>query len=265
MDKIIENKIDFYELSIYREELRELKSQFFYIKRFLNKNTDLINFDLKEFNKSIGNKKHLFNNEISYPSEQNELLELLEKDYFLKIYYRDLIRKSILLIIFTKFENTLRMISTLAENENTSRIRIKDLNNSGGDIERYRKYLDKIIGVDFTKVNTNWSLIKEYNLIRNLIIHFDGIIDYYEEIKGQDKRRKLDGVIKRHNELEIYQKRLMLKDDIFLLNAIDTFIDFIRELALQLEVITEKKSFEITYIHYKDGSREKLKNEMMRK
>jgi len=256
--KKVIHEFKYYELSIFWEVLREFKSQCSYIERFISKNNSLIEKDIVEFEDELNQKhKDLFNRQITNPSEQDMLLKLLDQDHFLKLYYRDLVRKTILLLIITKFENSFRDIATRAERESNSRIKLGDLSNVGSDTEKLRKYLDLTIGIDFSKLNSEWIFIMDLNFIRTLLIHFDGDVENFEKSKGKDNLENLLKRINKYKSLNIKQKRMFIISDDIILLAMNNYINFLRRITKQLEKLIQLKSQEITIIHYDNGTQEK--------
>lgn len=262
MKKKIKEEVRFYELSIFREIVREFKSHYNYVKRVIRKNSVLINNDIEEFRNEIDEKEHLFNRELTDPKEQNKLLSTLEMDNFLRVYYPSLIRRSMLLVIFSAFENAMRKMVKKAEEVSESRIKLKDLNRLGGDIEKFRRYLKLVLKVDFTRMNSEWKIIKELSLLRNFFAHFNGNFDELVEHKDEKAKSDIERVVKEYDSLQIVKNELKISDDSYLLKVIDNNISFLSKIARDLEGSTKEKSFEVTFVHYEDGSREKLVKEI---
>ncbi|MEK3905025.1 hypothetical protein [Paenibacillus sp. FSL R7-0179] len=53
-------------------------------------------------------------------------------------------------------------------------ISLKDI--SGQGIERAVTYLNKVVGIEGIKSSTEWSELKKWNLIRNILVHNNGVI-----------------------------------------------------------------------------------------
>ena len=261
--KRVIHEFKYSELSIFWKVFREFKSQCRYIERFIKKSNSLIEKDILEFEDELNNKhKDLFNRQISNPTEQDKLLELLDQEHFLKLFYRDLLRKNILLLIIAKFENSFRNISSLAEKGGNSKIKISDLSNVGSDTEKLRKYLNLVIGVDFSKMNSEWIFMMDINSIRTLLIHFDGDIDHFEKNKGKDKFDNLLKRIDKYDGLIIRQGKLLLISDEIILFSIKNYINFLRRITKQLEKLIQMNSIEITITQFEDGTQEKTVKEI---
>ena len=83
-------------------------------------------------------------------------------------------------------------------------------------------YLDKIVGVDFNKINSEWASIKNLNLIRNSIVHNSGKSD----------REKIDRIIKNEPNLSLNMfNEIRIKDDYIneAINQIEVFLKSIHE------------------------------------
>jgi len=89
------------------------------------------------------------------------------ENYEITINTRNLFYNSLFTSLYSFLERKMYQLCRLAEkNQN---IKINDL--SGNGIFKYHKYLEKIIHIDFQKINTEWGEIIKYNKLRNLIVH----------------------------------------------------------------------------------------------
>ncbi|TWI57915.1 hypothetical protein [Halalkalibacter nanhaiisediminis] len=99
-------------------------------------------------------------------------LRTTEEAYFLQI---DSISKGVLLNSYSLLENSLNDICSVYQKILNLEISYKDIQGSG--IERSIKYLKKIIGNENINNNQQWSSIRDWNKIRNVIAHNDGFIN----------------------------------------------------------------------------------------
>lgn len=79
-----------------------------------------------------------------------------------KLYYG-----SLFISLYSFLERKLYAICIEAQKK--QKIKIKDI--SGDGIFKYEKYLKKVVGIDLSKSNTEWTVINQYNKLRNRIIH----------------------------------------------------------------------------------------------
>lgn len=84
-------------------------------------------------------------------------------------------RASFLTQLFSFLEFELRNVCDYHSNKHSHYFSISDLK-GGSDIEKAKLYLKKAAKVDFDKLNPEWEFIKNIAIIRNLIIHHQGLI-----------------------------------------------------------------------------------------
>lgn len=51
-------------------------------------------------------------------------------------------------------------------------VKVEDI--SGKGIFKYRKYLTKVCGIDFTPIEEEWKRLEDYNKLRNHLVHSEG-------------------------------------------------------------------------------------------
>jgi len=83
-------------------------------------------------------------------------------------------RQSIIIMLYSLVETKHLKLCKILENandvsSNTKTIRSKDLHGSG--IERSMKYLTHCIGIDRTKINSEWIVLTELSNVRNSLVH----------------------------------------------------------------------------------------------
>jgi len=104
----------------------------------------------------------------SYLKNEDELgimdcCEAIESKANLKrVYYN-----SIFISLYTIFESSMKQFCEIAESN--YEIKIEDL--SGTGIFKYKKYLEKVVKINFNSINEEWNLIEKMNQIRNQITH----------------------------------------------------------------------------------------------
>ena len=119
---------------------------------------------------------------------KNELLEKLEKDVkltsseFEQLSHYDshfewLLIHSLFISAYSYLENFMFSIAQQVEKNTKSEIKLNDIRGKG-DLDRYRKYINKIVEIEKAKNDyENWNQISEFKAIRNSIIHKYGVMD----------------------------------------------------------------------------------------
>lgn len=84
--------------------------------------------------------------------------------------YIELLMNSTFITSYSLFESSFSSICKYAQLEKGSQLSLKDLSGQG-IIDKCRKYLEKVIEIDLSSLNTEWREIKNYSKVRNLIVH----------------------------------------------------------------------------------------------
>lgn len=90
-------------------------------------------------------------------------------------------RYSTCLLIFAVFESILKEICGEIEAKTDSKIKASDLR-GGDDLSRYKNYLLKVFGSNFSEIESYFSKLKQQKIIRNKIAHENGIVKNSNEI-----------------------------------------------------------------------------------
>jgi hypothetical protein len=140
--------------------LRDVEFEQFAFQDYLKLTEETFEKDVKEqlirideFLKS--SDLHQIENEYDYINHETLL-------HTHKLYYG-----SLFISLYSFLERKLYAICIEAQKKQT--IKIKDI--SGDGIFKYEKYLKKVVGIDLTESNTEWTIINQYNKLRNRIIH----------------------------------------------------------------------------------------------
>lgn len=75
---------------------------------------------------------------------------------------------------FSFFESRLKILCELDQSKNFSPIKLSDL--AGKDIDKCKKYLQKVVGLNFSDVQNNWKKITDIQNLRNNIVHNASVI-----------------------------------------------------------------------------------------
>lgn len=185
------------DLSNFRQYFKEIETKFYTDKNTIKEKQDsILNVDFDEFNE-------------------------LHNDYYnIELHYIDIHRKSCLVTLYSYLESFLNHLCDYLYKLNNYQVEHTDLRGKG--ITRARLYLDKIVGVDFNKINSEWESIKNLNLIRNSIVHNSGKSD------GE----KINRIIKNEPNLSLDMfDEIRIKDNYIneAINQIEVFLTLIHE------------------------------------
>jgi len=162
--------------------------------------------------------------------EKNEYFEFYSDGYWwLEEVFPQIQRKSELIGIFTVLEHNLNLLCSIYQKHIDSNIKLSDLR-AEGIIDTAKKYLEKVVGLNFPSNHRSWSEIKRIQRIRNLFVHNDG------KLKGSEKDKKsIKDYIKRLNYLDLDQyERILIKQG-FTVYCLDQFRELFDELFKSVE------------------------------
>jgi hypothetical protein len=137
--------------------------------------------------------------------EKQKIVEYFAEDYCrYNDTYREMLLHSTFITSFSIFESLFIEICNQIQKRIASKIVLSDLNDKG--IERCKKYIVKVVGIDLSEYNTLWNDIAKFNKIRNLIVHNAAKIDN----GGNTKIRKHEmfAYIESHADLHFKYKNM---------------------------------------------------------
>ena len=208
---------------------------------------EIFDTDIIFIRKYIGDTITLFNNE--YDNAYNDFLAEYDiaNDEIPGTMYRQimsvhpelnffggfsphLLKKTSLIALYSIFEELLKTFCELAQKNLNLKIEPKDLN--GSDIEKYLKYLKKVVEIDFSKMDLEWKEINDYRHIRNCIVH------NYVNINESKNRDVLNKIINSNKFLSLVEDtgELYINHEDYLYSFIDLIEKFIKNLINEFEL-----------------------------
>ena len=122
----------------------------------------------KEFNRQIGI-------ELNIAKLEGDLFEA-------KLNFERIAMSSIYLMVLAHFEDCLRRTCDVVKEELKCSLKWDDLR--GSTLDSFKNYINKVLNIHFDfNISNEWKLLREYQIIRNFIIHNGGIIDDSEQSK----------------------------------------------------------------------------------
>ena len=167
--------------------------------------------------------------------EKNEYYDFYSDDYWqLDEVFPNIQRKSELIGIYTVLEHNLNLLCSIYERHTNSKVKLSDLK-AYGIIDTAKKYLVKVVGLDFPSNHSSWTEIKNIQRIRNLFVHNDGKLKGSENDKAPIKQ-----YIATSNYLELDQhERIIIKRG-FTEYCLEQFREFFDELCKSVDEFEDK-------------------------
>ncbi len=171
---------------------------------------------LSEYNNTEDEAKdHFFDYEDVYIKEKS-----------LQLYY-----SSIVISLYSFLEQSLLRLAEIAEKDR--KIKIDDISGNG-IIFTVKKYLEKVIEIDFEEINDEWNEITKLNHLRNLFVHSSNSI-----LRKSESKKRINTII------AIRQLKITEKSDYYILEfendeLIRHFIKIIRQFLKK--IYTSKSS-----------------------
>lgn len=131
----------------------------------------------------------------------------------IELIYLRMHRYAAILAIYSYLESSLNKLCNELKIKKNIQLSVSELNGDG--IFRCRKYLHHLVGIDFIKINDQWSKLSELNKIRNCIIHADGNA---ENVRGSGDFIKM---IQKSKNLGFAEGRLIMTSRNFVYQSID--------------------------------------------
>jgi len=120
--------------------------------------------------------------------------------------------------LFSYFEGLLSHLCYYIHERRNYKLRVSDL---GGEdiIEKSRRYLTLVVGVDLDDLNSEWTRITDLKKIRNCFVHQGSNI--WTDRQAKLDKQKLFAVVKKYSLLEVTEYGIVfINDDQFLLNFV---------------------------------------------
>ncbi|OCH01406.1 hypothetical protein A6D98_02995 [Aliivibrio fischeri] len=192
----------------YREHARK-------IEEFLAK--EITSFNLSESN-DLHHEEDFFDNDDYLETRELELDELTN-------IFPSIQRKAEIIAVYAVLEYQMQQICKSYERELDTQVRIQDLN-SNGILDQCKKYLQKVVSIDFPDKGEFWKEVMKVQQIRNVLVHADGYV--------KDGNKELLSYIKQSNYLGLDLSGKVIIKSGYSIHCIDSFCAFLTELYLNV-------------------------------
>lgn len=201
---------------VFREELRELHDYVQSAEQFLEKRAGHLE---KRFEKLAS--------EHDDPDTADMAAEPLRDEYWrVKDVFTQINRKALTVSVLGLLEHKLNELCNKLARRVGATQKVTDLPGKG--FKRARKYLEKVIGLDLAGASTSWEELGKIQLVRNTIVHRNGLMrEDDEKLRSyiNDKTPHLN--LNELNEIEILPTFLP-----HVVNVCEEFITVVFEQAL---------------------------------
>ncbi len=145
------------------------------IVSFINETSHMINEKQSEIDNKFQEWERMHENDPDMPSA----FDVFENEIFEHERFSTILLQSTFITIYSKLENTFFDICEFCRKNFEHSIDVKDL--AGRNyIQRFKKYLKLVIGINLSSIETDWNDIIKYQRIRNTFVHKGGEIKNIE-------------------------------------------------------------------------------------
>lgn len=142
--------------------------------------------------------------------------------------YPNIQRKSELISIYTILESTINRICLVYQSSIDNPVKLKDLD-AHGIIDQGKRYLEKVVRLDFPSQHPSWKEIDKIQQIRNSFVHAAG------HVKAGNK--DLIKYIKQSKFLELKNDNHIEINNGFSEHCLDVFENFFEELFARMKAL----------------------------
>lgn len=150
------------------------------IVSFINETSLMISEKQDEIDDKFQEWEKTHKNDPDMPSA----FDVFENEIFEHARFSTILLQSTFITIYSKLENTFFDICDFCRKNFKHNIDVKDL--AGRNyLERFKKYLKLVIGIDLNNIENDWNNISKYQRIRNSFVHKGGEIkDIKSDLEG---------------------------------------------------------------------------------
>ncbi len=163
-----------------------IKSLFSGIREFLEEMNDILEKKHEAVLKRVDNSLKKVNSDAEARLTMEDHLDDLHR---YSDNYSSILMSSTFISAYSMFESELGRLCDAIERRSNYSVSQKDLNGRG--ILKSKKYLEKVVEINLSNLDSEWHKIIDYNKIRNLIVHNNSNL-IKEKTKPLDKQESLN-------------------------------------------------------------------------
>jgi hypothetical protein len=145
-----------------------------------------------------------------------------------------LFRQSTFISLYSFLETRLQSLCNNPQRTYSYKIKISDLSGENY-IEKSKKYLKLVVGLNLDDLNTHWTNITNYQKIRNCFVHTNGniMVDKTQPLNKQ----KFYEAVKKNTDLSINSSgEIKIENDTFLIKFIKVIEDYLTALLEKIKI-----------------------------
>ncbi|WP_417800755.1 hypothetical protein [Tenacibaculum sp.] len=201
------------------------------IKAYLESTQEMIISQEKELEK----KFRKWNEEHSENPEMPDAFDIYEMEILNSSEFPNILNKSVYLTIYSMFENEFTKLCEWCQHSENLSLGPKDLK-GGNYIGQCRNYIIKVLNVNLENLKEQWNKIGNYQQIRNVIAHNNGIVKL--------TNKEIPKFVNKTKGISIEQKtsEIQIESIDFLIDFIDHLVGFLNETIEEIVNQKEKSS-----------------------
>ncbi|MFH1052258.1 MAG: hypothetical protein V1779_15165 [bacterium] len=190
----------------------------------------------KELSEKVNERAKGIRQEIM-SDEDYDQLDFLGEDY--ETYTKDYsnhINQTILVSVYSFLENqTKSLLNTVIKYSNPTKSNLKiDVNKIRHDLfGNYKKGIEKVSGISLTKYDKDYQQLKNFQFIRNKIVHNNSHIDNPKDDKRISEMKTI--------YFDINSRDIFLYDENFVITFIEVVVRYLNSILIELEA--QKNNF----------------------
>lgn len=221
-----------FEIHLREQYINHMESHF-------EKELEIIEKDYDAFMKSISDTD---GSDLSDEAKSHYEDTFIDDFFLIKKVYRKTFRDSQIIQLYSFLEDHLingcNMYASIKDTDYD--YKITDLNGQN-DIDRIKKYLNKTVGINTGDLNPEWTFLDNLRVVRNQVVHHNGIIKNNDTVKHTDKK---------YNKIESFSTgKFSLEPYVSSLNRFQIVFDkpeFIQDILKNIEsFITKIAAYEV--------------------
>lgn len=166
-----------FEIHLREQYLNHMESHF-------EKELEVIGKDYEVFMWSIKDKE---DSDMSEEALSHYKDSFIDDVFLIQKVYRKNFRESQIIQLYSFLEDLLMKGCNMYASIKKTSYKVTDLNGQN-DIDRIKKYLNKTVGINIGDLNPEWIFIDNLRVVRNQVVHHNGIIKNNDIAKSTDKK-----------------------------------------------------------------------------
>ena len=162
------------------------------------------------------------------PQEERQefYASISDEHYELREVVPNVLRRALFIVCYTEIEAYLNTLCRLPRNSKGPGVSLDDL--VGRGIERAKRYLAKVLRVDFPSKSPDWQELTNYNKLRNVLAHTEG------RLSAAQRSKHIGCYVAKHQYLDLDSLGYIVIHKGFCEEVIDTALRFFKQLPADL-------------------------------